>query len=417
MKKNRTDSVWVAGHTPLTGYVSTQGSKNAALPIISAIPLLPEVELYNVPDLSDIHVMVDILKELGGKGEFSNGVLKFHNKHLENTPIKEEYASKLRASSLFMGSLLGRFKEATVGLPGGCVIGSRQLDIHYKGFETLGTEVSMEHGSVHLKTNGLEGHFALSFPSVGATQNLISASVLGEGEVTLHNVAMEPEVIDMIHFLNMAGANIQYIQPATLRIVGVDGLRPVRYKVQPDRIEAMTLLIAGIATKGEVTVTHCQPSHFAYPLQVLSEMGAKVETGSDYITAGYQGPLKGTTIKTDVYPGFPTDMQSQLSVLMTQCSDVSVLTEDIFNNRFRHLEELERMNATIKMEGNTAFIHPSTLSGCRVDSFDLRGAASMIIAGMCADGLTSVHSLKYLYRGYEDFIGKLNYLGAEITYR
>lgn len=417
MHHTRTDSVWVTGNQRLQGTVDTQGSKNAALPMVSAFPLIPEVELYNVPNLSDIHVMVDILKELGAEGDFRHGVIRLNMENLQNKPISEEHANKLRASSLFMGSMLGRFGEAEVGLPGGCVIGNRQLDIHYKGFESLGASVDLENGAVSLKAPSIEGRFTLSFPSVGATQNLISAAVLSKGETILHNIAIEPEVIDMIHFLNAAGANIQFIQPNTLHIVGVSKLRKVRYKVQADRIEAITLLIAGLATKGSVTVAHCDPSHFSYPLQMLEDMGAKLSIGGDYVTCSYQGALRGITLKTDVYPGFPTDMQAQFSVLMTQAQDASMLTEAIFNNRFRHLDELNKMNASINVEGKTALIKPSKLSGCRVDSYDLRGAASMIIAGLIADGMTSVSSLKYLYRGYEDFVGKLNYLGADISYK
>lgn len=414
----KTDSVIVSGETPLFGTVTTQGSKNAALPILAALPLLPEVELTNVPDLSDIHVMVDILKYLGAEGSFKEGVVKLNLRNLMNRPISEDFSNKLRASSLFMGPLLGKFGEARVGMPGGCVIGSRPLDIHLSGFKTLGSDIEQDFGNITVKTSGLEGSYTLPFPSVGATQNFISAAVFSTGVVQLNNIAVEPEIFELVDFLNAAGADITFSHPKTLTIKGVDRLTPVQYKVQPDRIEAFTLLVAGVASKGSVKVTHMVPEHLNAPLQALAEMGVKVEIGDDWAEATYVGPLNGIQVETGVFPAFPTDCQQQLSILMALAETPSVLTEKVFNSRFKHLDELRKMGAEIKIgENNVAVFQHSNLTGCRVDSYDLRGAASMIIAGISSKGVTTVQSLRYLYRGYEEFIEKLNYLGAEISYR
>lgn len=422
----KSDTVVVSGNTPLFGTVTTQGSKNSALPLLAALPLLPEVELTNVPDLSDIKVMVDILKYLGAEGSFKDGVVKLNLRNIMNRPISEEYTDQLRASSLFMGSLLGKFGEGRVGMPGGCVIGSRPLDIHLNGFKSLGAEVERGAGNITVKADGLEGQFTLPLPSVGATQNLIYSSVFSPSEVHLHNIAIEPEIFELIDFLNSAGANIAFEHPKTLKIRGVKRLNPVQFKVQPDRIEAFTLLVAGIATKGSVRVTHCCPEHLTAPLQSLVDMGAKVEIGEDWIEASYVGALKGIQVETGFYPAFPTDCQQQISILMTQAETPSILTEKVFNSRFRHLDELRNMGAQIMINDNSAVIQRpevnkdgsiKNMTGCRVDSYDLRGAASMIIAGMVSDGITTVQSLGYLYRGYEDFIEKLNVLGAEISYK
>ncbi|MED2737426.1 UDP-N-acetylglucosamine 1-carboxyvinyltransferase [Bacillus toyonensis] len=413
----KTDSVIVSGNTKLFGTVTTQGSKNAALPVLSSLVLVPEVELSNLPDLSDIHVMVDILKYLGATGSFKEGVLRLDLRNLKSRPISEEFSTKLRASSLFMGPLLGKFGEARVGMPGGCVIGSRPLDIHLSGFKALGAVDHKDAGNITVSAESLQGQFTLPFPSVGATQNLICASVFSPTSVQLNNIAVEPEIFELVNFLNAAGADITFSHPKSLMIKGVKELKPVKFKVQPDRIEAFTLLVAGVASKGSVKVTDCVPEHLSAPLQSLADMGAKVEYGEDWIQASYVGPLQGIQVETGVFPAFPTDCQQQISILMTMAESDSILAEKVFNSRFRHLDELRKMGAEMKIEGNIAVIQPSTLTGCRVSSYDLRGAASMIIAGITSSGVTTVKDLRYLYRGYEEFIEKLNFLGAEISYR
>jgi UDP-N-acetylglucosamine 1-carboxyvinyltransferase len=419
LKTIKSNSVLIENLKPLRGTVSAQGSKNATLPILSSLPLLTEVELYNVPDLSDIHEMLSILSHLGAKYQFNNGHLKMDLSQLEPNEISFEFTSKMRASSLFMGPLLSRFGHSAVGMPGGCVIGSRPLDIHTNGFKQLGAEVVEKDGFVTAdsrNSGGLQGEFTLPFPSVGATQNLISASVFSPSTVTLHNVAVEPEVMEMIHFLNKAGAKIELVGSNTLLITGVKKLNKVSHTIQADRIEVFTLLVAGIISKGSVTVVNCEPKHLTAPLEALVQMGAKIEITKDTITASYVGPLNGIRVETGVYPAFPTDCQQQISIVMLHSDTPSTLVEKVFNNRFRHLDELQKMGAKIKIENNEATIERSELSSATLDSFDLRGAASMILAGISTNGITRVNSLHYLYRGYEGFVEKLNHLGADIAY-
>jgi UDP-N-acetylglucosamine 1-carboxyvinyltransferase len=381
LKTIKSNSVLIENLKPLRGTVSAQGSKNATLPILSSLPLLTEVELYNVPDLSDIHEMLSILSHLGAKYQFSNGHLKMDLSQLEPNEISFEFTSKMRASSLFIGKLLSSFGHSAVGMPGGCVIGSRPLDIHTNGFKQLGAEVVEKDGFVTAdsrNSGGLQGEFTLPFPSVGATQNLISASVFSPSTVTLHNVAVEPEVMEMILFLNKAGAKIQLVESNTLLITGVKKLNKVSHTIQADRIEVFTLLVAGIISKGSVTVVNCEPKHLVAPLEALVQMGAKIETTNDTITASYVGPLNGIRVETGVYPAFPTDCQQQISIVMLHSDTPSTLVEKVFNNRFRHLDELQKMGAKIKIENNEATIERSELSSATLDSFDLRGAASMI---------------------------------------
>jgi UDP-N-acetylglucosamine 1-carboxyvinyltransferase len=301
-------------------------------------------------------------------------------------------------------------------MPGGCTIGSRPLDIHFKGFEKLGAEVYLENGVIRAQTEQLEGDFTLDFRSVGATENLIMAAVFSPSRVVLRNIATEPEIMNMIDFLNKAGARIRLTGQATVEIEGVPRLSYCEHQIDPDRIEAATLLIAGFASGGEVTLTGAKVEDLKVLLEKLQEMNAKVEIGPDYITVGYQGEILGTTIKTEVHPGFPTDMQSQMCVLMTQASTSSLVIENIFTNRFQHIGELQKMGAKARIEGNIAYIEKSNLTGCRVAGYELRGAASMVMAGILAEGVTRVNNLKYLYRGYEAIIEKFQHLGADIAY-
>jgi UDP-N-acetylglucosamine 1-carboxyvinyltransferase len=410
------NSVVIKGGRPLNGQVSVQGSKNAALPILGASLLMDGcVSIYNVPELKDIRSILDILSFLDIKFTFDKGVVTADNRHIVSKEIGEDLSNRLRASVTLLGPLLARFGQVSLGLPGGCAIGSRPIDIHLDGFEKLGAEVVVEEGMVRLKKDTLKGEYTLRMPSVGATQNLIMASVLGESEVTLRNIAREPEIFDLIHFLRAGGANITLTEDGDLNIFGVPNLSLDQFQVQPDRIEAGTLLIAGLISKGDVTVTGAEPKHLSFFLDVLREMNAGIEATKDSVRVFYQGPLVGAKVKTAVYPGFPTDLQSQLGVLMTQASTSSLLTETIFENRFSYVHELHRMNANVRIEGQSAFFDPSKLSGCRVQGFDLRGTASMVLAGLCAEGVTRVEGLEHLHRGYESFIKKLGYLGASIV--
>lgn len=415
---NRTDTVLINGQNPLNGRVSIQGSKNAALPILAASMLFSgEVVLRNVPDLADVHSMLAILEYLGAKYTFEDSVVQLDCSNIENKPIHDELANKLRASSLLLGPLLARFGKAEVAMPGGCKIGTRPMDIHFKGFEKFGATHTLENGFISTEGKNLEGEFTLEFPSVGASENLITASVFSSSRIVLRNFAKEPEVMDLIKFLQTGGAKISFGDDHTSLIIdGIDGLENVEFSIQPDRIEAGTFLFAAFATKGSVQLNGVNPEHLSFVLEKLSEMGAEIKTEKDKIYLRYNGEIKGTHIKTEVYPGFPTDLQSQMGVLLTQANKASSITETVYERRFTYIDELLRMNGAIKVDSRTAYFEPSELSGCRVEGFDLRGAASMIIAGLVSEGVTHVSGLGFMYRGYEAFVEKLQHLGADICY-
>lgn len=415
---NRTESVIVNGQNALRGRVSIQGSKNAALPILAASVLFKgEVVLHNVPNLADIHSMLDILSFLGAKHSFENGVVRLDCSNLESKSIPDELSTRLRASSLLLGPLLSRFGKAEVSMPGGCKIGTRPMDIHFKGFEKFGAEVTLENGLILLEGPDLEGEFTLEFPSVGATENLVTSAVHNNGKIILRNFAKEPEVLDLVRFLQTGGANITFSEDHTSMIIeGVSELMNAEFTIQADRIEAGTFLIAAFATKGNVQLVGANPEHLSVVLEKLTEMGADIKVEKDKISLAYAGKIQGTHIKTEVYPGFPTDLQSQIGVLLTQAETGSRLIESVYERRFTYIDELQRMNAKAKVDGRTAYFEPSNLSGCRVEGHDLRGTASMIIAGLLADGVTQVSGLRHMYRGYEAFVEKLQYLGADICY-
>jgi len=405
------------GNIPLRGKVSVQGSKNATLPILAASFLFKEkVVLHNVPDIHDVRAFLDILQYLGIDYTFEQGTLRMDCRDISNQRIPDSLSSRLRASSLLLGPSLSRYGKCEIGMPGGCAIGPRPLNFHFNGFEKLGATVSIENGMIQaVSTEGLSGEYVLDFPSVGATQNLVMASVYGKGKVTLKNIAKEPETIDMIDFLRAGGAKITFSSDASMiEIEGVESLETVEYQIQPDRIEAGTLLVCGAVTKGDVTVTSVEPTHLTAFTEKLNEMGFLVENGKDWIRVAYQGEINAVNIKTSVYPGFPTDMQPQMVVLMTQANKSSMLVENIFDHRYRYVDELLRLNANIQLEGKVAYINPSELSGCPVEGYDLRATAAMIIAGLCGKGVTRVSGLEHLYRGYECFIEKLRELGADI---
>lgn len=412
------DSVLINGGIPLQGQVSIQGSKNAALPILAASLLFnDEIYLNNVPDLLDIRSMLEILEYLGAQYMFKNGTVYLNCKNITNKRIPVEFSKKLRASSLIMGPLLARFGYAEVGMPGGCNIGPRPLNYHFSGFEDMGAHVLVEDGLITISVDEkLQGEHALEFPSVGATENLITASVFSGSKVVLKNIAKEPEIIDLINFLVKGGAKINFTDVTTLEIEGVPALKSNEYEVCPDRIEAGTFLIAAFATKGNVRLVGVEPNDLGFVIHKLEEMGAHITIERKTIAISYKGEIKPADIKTTIFPGFPTDLQSPMTVLMTQATKSSTVVENIFDNRYQHLPELKKMNAKIDVQDKTAIMHPSQLVGAKVDSYDLRGAAAMIIAGLCASGTTRVGGLKHLFRGYESFVEKLEFLGAEICY-
>ncbi len=416
----KTETVMITGNKPLRGTVTVQGSKNAALPIIAACALINgKVTLYNVPNIYDIRMLINILESLGAKYTFEMNVLEIDCSELQNGVVTEEFTNQIRASSLLLGPLLARFGRAELGMPGGCSIGSRPLDIHMSGFEKLGAVTKLEYGVISIGAESLEGEFHLPLPSVGATQNLVMSAMGAKKPVMLHNIAIEPEVMDMIHFLQEAGAEIEYIsETKSLMIHPCKLSTHVTYHVQSDRVEAGTLLCAGLITKGEVTVTDINPYHMQAMLATMEQMGADVSTTENSVTVAYKEPLRSVDITTMVYPGFPTDMQPQFGALFTQAEGRSMITETLFNSRFRYFEEMRKMNAQVKLDshGHTCMVERSQLTGCKVEGHDLRGTAALVLAGLSAEGISFVTGLRHMYRGYEDFITKLNHLGANIIY-
>lgn len=417
MENTKTNSVIINGGRRLKGRVSVQGSKNATLPILAATALIPKrVTLYNVPDISDVRAMLEIMAFLGAEYTFENNVVSIDNKNIQNKVITDELSGKLRASSLLLGPLLARFGSCSVGMPGGCSIGSRPLNFHFDGFEHLGSQVAVEQGIIKATSQSIQGEYTLEFPSVGATQNLVNAAVYTKDKVVIHNIALEPENLALFDFLNTMGAEVKVIGTNSVEISGVEKMRGGEFQIPFDRIEAGTLLVAAFATKGEITLKGVVPKDMHVVLQKLNDMGAHIEAKNDEINLKYIGKIIGTNIRTGVHPAFPTDMQSQFSVLMTRAETFSVITETIFNNRFKHLDELRKLSAEITIEKNMAIIYPSQLSACPVKGYDLRGSASMVLAGLVAKGSTRVEGLEFMYRGYESFIEKLIHLGADIYY-
>ncbi len=371
-----------------------------------------------MPEIEDVKAMLNIMKELGSKYTFENNVIVIDNENLQNGIITDELSTKLRASSLLLGPLLARFGSCSVGMPGGCSIGRRPLNYHFDGFEHLNCTVEVKHGIIEASSPAIKGEYTLESPSVGTTQNLVNSAVHTKEGVTIRNIALEPENMALFDFLNTMGADVKMVDTNSVEINGVERLRGGEFTIPFDRIEAGTLLVAAFATKGEITLTGVKANDMTATLQKLMDMGAYIETTDNEITLKYNGKILGTNIRTGVHPGFPTDMQSQFSILMTRAEkdNFSVITETIFENRFRHLDELRKLNAEVNIEKNVAMIYPAKLSACPVRGYDLRGAASMVIAGLIAKGATRVEGLEYMYRGYEAFIEKLTHLGADIYY-
>lgn len=408
----------VKGGTPLVGSVEISGAKNAALGIIAAAILTEEaVTIDNLPDVSDINVMLQAIEEIGA-------VVKRIDEHsviinastISGHRIDSGYIKKIRASYYLLGALLGRFHKAEVVLPGGCNIGSRPIDQHIKGFKALGAAVTIEGGFISANAEHLVGnHIYFDVVSVGATINLILAAVLAEGKTIIENAAKEPHVVDVANFLNSMGANIKGAGTDVIRIKGVERLHKTEYTVIPDQIEAGTFMFAAAATQGDVTIKNVIPKHLEAATSKLLEMGCRVKEYDDSVRVYAQGRLKSTKIKTLVYPGFPTDMQPQISVTLALASGTSIVTESIFENRFKYVDELISMGANMKVEGNVLVIEGvNRLTGGIVSSPDLRAGAALVIAAMAADGISVIEDIVYIQRGYERFHEKLQGLGAQI---
>ncbi|HDK8994207.1 TPA: UDP-N-acetylglucosamine 1-carboxyvinyltransferase [Staphylococcus aureus] len=415
------DKIVIKGGNKLTGEVKVEGAKNAVLPILTASLLASDKpsKLVNVPALSDVETINNVLTTLNADVTYKkdeNAVVVDATKTL-NEEAPYEYVSKMRASILVMGPLLARLGHAIVALPGGCAIGSRPIEQHIKGFEALGAEIHLENGNIYANAkDGLKGtSIHLDFPSVGATQNIIMAASLANGKTLIENAAKEPEIVDLANYINEMGGRITGAGTDTITINGVESLHGVEHAIIPDRIEAGTLLIAGAITRGDIFVRGAIKEHMASLVYKLEEMGVELEYQEDGIRVRAEGDLQPVDIKTLPHPGFPTDMQSQMMALLLTANGHKVVTETVFENRFMHVAEFKRMNANINVEGRSAKLEgKSQLQGAQVKATDLRAAAALILAGLVADGKTSVTELTHLDRGYVDLHGKLKQLGADI---
>ena len=408
----------IKGGNPLVGEVEIGGAKNAALAILAAAIMTDEmVYIENLPDVRDINVLLEAIREIGASVErVSPTEVKITGSTIANISVEYEYIKKIRASYYLLGALLGKYKTAEVPLPGGCNIGSRPIDQHLKGFRALGASVDILHGAVVAKAERLTGkHIFLDMVSVGATINIMMAAAMAEGNTTIENAAREPHVVDVANFLNSMGANIKGAGTDVIRIKGVEKLHGTSYSIIPDQIEAGTFMCAAAATMGDVMVKNVIPKHLEATTAKLEEIGCEVEEFDDAVRVVASKRLKRTHVKTMPYPGYPTDMQPQFTVALTLAEGTSIVTESIFENRFKYADELSRMGASIKVEGNTAIIDGvHKLTGARVSAPDLRAGAALVIAGLAAEGITIVDDIVYIQRGYERFEEKLRCLGAEI---
>ncbi len=412
--------ICVKGGPVLKGTVKSSGAKNAALPILFSTLLADgDYKIHNVPFLKDIDTALEILQSLGFSFKRDKDTLTIKSSYLKDSYPSKEIVQKMRASFLCLGPLLARYKEARIPLPGGCKIGERPIDLHLKGLESLGVEISRKREWVYAKApKGLRGNtITLDFPTVGGTENLIMASVLAQGKTIIKNRACEPEISDLINWLKKMGALIKETGDRELTIEGVKELKPFSgYHIMPDRIETGTLLLAGAITNGEVKVENCCPEHLTSFIEKLQDCGYIFETQSNTVTLKSTDTKKSVHIETEVYPGFPTDLQSPFIALMTQLEGTSSLKENIFENRFSYLEELKKLQASLKIKnGVTVFVNgPVSLKGAVVQSTDLRASSGLILAALAAEGITYITDIDHLDRGYEGFHRKLKSLGASI---
>ena len=408
----------IKGGNPLVGEVEIGGAKNAALAILAAAIMTDETVLIdNLPDVNDINVMLEAIEGIGAMVErIDRHTVKINGGTITDFNIDYDYIKKIRASYYLLGAMLGKYKKAEVALPGGCNIGSRPIDQHLKGFRALGADVDIEHGKIVAEANVLKGtHLYFDVVSVGATINVMMTAAMANGMTIMENVAKEPHVVDVANFLNSMGANIRGAGTDVIKIRGVKTLHKTEYSIIPDQIEAGTFMFAAAATKGDVTVTNVIPKHLDATISKLIDIGCEVEELDDAVRVVAKGRLKSTQVKTLPYPGYPTDMQPQIGVVLALASGTSTITESIFENRFKYLDELARMGANIKVEGNSATIEGvEKFSGARVSAPDLRAGAALCIAGLATDGITIVDDIVYIQRGYERFEEKLRSLGGII---
>ena len=408
----------IKGGTPLVGEVEIGGAKNAALAILSAAIMTDEtVTIENLPDVNDINVLLEAISGIGASVQrIDRHTVRINGSGVGDLSIEYDYIKKIRASYYLLGALLGKYHKAEVALPGGCNIGSRPIDQHLKGFRALGAEVEIEYGKIVAEAECLKGtHLYFDVVSVGATINVMMAAAMAEGTTILENVAKEPHVVDVANFLNSMGANIKGAGTDVIKIKGVPRLHKTEYSIIPDQIEAGTFMFAAAATKGDVTVLNVIPKHLEATIAKLVEIGCEVEEFDDAVRVVAKKRLRSTHVKTLPYPGYPTDMQPQIGVTLALCEGTSIITESIFENRFKYLDELARMGAIAKIEGNSATIEGvEKLSGARVSAPDLRAGAALCIAGLATEGITIVDDIVYIQRGYENFEEKLRGLGGMI---
>lgn len=412
------EKLLIEGGHRLTGTVQISGAKNSAVALIPATILADSpVAIEQLPDISDVRTLCKLLREIGGDVVFDNNTLTVDPTWMIDMPLPNGHVKDLRASYYLMGAMLGRFKKAVIGLPGGCNLGPRPIDQHIKGFEALGASVTNERGAIYLRADELRGaRIYLDVVSVGATINIMLAAVKAKGQTIIENAAKEPEIIDVATLLSSMGAKIKGAGTDVIRIDGVDELHGCRHMIIPDRIEAGTFMIIGAAMGDELLIDNVIPQHVESLTAKLREMGVFIEMGEDQIlvSRGYQ-KLKSADIKTLVYPGFPTDLQQPLTSLLTQAEGTSIVTDTIYGSRFKHIDELRRMGADVKVEGRSAIISGSVpLQGARVKATDLRAGASLVIAGLIANGITEVAGVEHIDRGYGHLVNKLRGLGAKI---
>ncbi len=415
------DKLVIRGGNPLVGTIRVSGAKNAALPAMAAALLTEEtVVLENIPQVRDIVTERNLLAAMGAEVELGYGRAQHRTsiscRNLVHAEASYDLVKTMRASTLVLGPLVARMKTARVSLPGGCAIGARPIDLHLKGLEKLGAHISQEHGYIEARAERLIGaQVVFEKITVTGTEDLLMAATLAEGETILENCAREPEVVDLAALLTKMGAQIEGAGTQTIRVRGVEKLRGARHRIIPDRIEAGTFIIAAALTGGDLTVTGCDPQHLGALLGKLEECGVRVTINADSVRVIGRGPLKAADIVTEEYPGFPTDMQAQYMVLATQADGASLVTENIFENRYLHAQELLRMGANIKIDGRRALVRGSTpLSGAAVQASDLRASASLVIAALVADGETIIDRVYHIDRGYERIEEKLRAVGAQI---
>ncbi|MDN4606017.1 UDP-N-acetylglucosamine 1-carboxyvinyltransferase [Sporosarcina highlanderae] len=407
----------IKGGKPLQGTIKVSGAKNSAVALIPASILADSpVTIEGLPEISDVLTLQALLEDIGGKVDFEAGKMRIDPSEMVAMPLPNGNVKKLRASYYMMGAMLGRFKKAAIGLPGGCFLGPRPIDQHIKGFEALGAKVTNEHGAIYLRADELRGaKIYLDVVSVGATINIMLAAVRAKGRTIIENAAKEPEIIDVATLLSNMGANIKGAGTNVIRIEGVEKLHGTNHTIIPDRIEAGTFMIMAAAVGDGVLIDNVIPFHVEALTAKLREMGVKVEEREEHIFIPKTNNLNAVDVKTLVYPGFPTDLQQPFSVLLTQANGTSVITDTIYSARFKQIDELRRMNAEGKVEGQSVILSgPTPLQAAAVSASDLRAGAALVIAGLLADGETEIQEIQHIERGYSSLIEKLRGIGADI---